>query len=66
LIDDLSSDIKIETNDDWTIVSGYNLDGQSMARATASGMAELYENSPVSPAANGLAFLDINGGFTAS
>jgi hypothetical protein len=46
--------------------SALNIDGQSLAQVLASKLADLYENSAVSPAANGVAMLDINGGFTAS
>jgi len=46
--------------------SALNIDGRTLAETIASHMAALYENSSVSPAANGLAMLDFNGGFTAS
>jgi len=46
--------------------SALNIDGRALAEAVATQMASLYENSSVSPAANGVAYLDINGGFTAS
>jgi hypothetical protein len=43
-----------------------NIDGRQLAQTIASELAELYENSSASPSANGMAYTDINGGFTAS
>lgn len=48
------------------ITTASNIDGQQLAQTIAPKLADIYENSPNSPAANGLAYLDINGGFTAS
>lgn len=43
-----------------------NIDGRTLAESVIQAAAYIYENSPISPAANGAAYLDINGGFTAT
>jgi hypothetical protein len=45
-----------------TLAATLNIDGTQLAQTIAPKLANLYENSPNSPASNDLAHLDLNGG----